>query len=153
VYHLTDSVDLRVSLEDAFKYYTDLKHVVRMAPPGLNLRVKKAQLPLRSGSKVLFSTRPRMVPFEMEWLFHIVDFVPNVRFSDELLRGPVSHWVHRHEFAVQANGLCRITDTIEFAPPTGILGALLPPSVIRPRLKEIFHRREEVLRRDLEKGS
>ncbi|MEO8376054.1 MAG: hypothetical protein ABI579_00150 [Candidatus Sumerlaeota bacterium] len=152
-YTFTHSMDFSVPVKAAFDYFTDPESIARMAPASLNVRVKKVELPLHAGSKILFGARPRMVPLEMNWLFEITEFVSNELFCDTLLKGPVEHWVHRQQFKALSKKTCRVVDSVEFSHPTGIIGAFVPAATIKSGIGDVFVKREKLVRLALEKKS
>jgi len=144
------TVRLSVDVSAAFAWYTDLENVRRMTPPELHLRILKAETPLKMGSRVLFSVRPKFVPFEINWLLQVEDFQQDQRFSEKLVTGPFEHWVHSHEFVALADGGCTIIDRIEFDRPVFLIRAVASDEYIRTKLQETFDYREAVIRRALE---
>jgi ligand-binding SRPBCC domain-containing protein len=143
-------IELAVPVETVFRWYSDVNNVPRMTPPGLHLRLVKAELPLREGSRVKFTIRPRLVPFEIDWLLQVTEFEPNRRFSERLRNGPFDVWVHSHEFIDLGDGRSRVIDAIEWDRPAFIIRAVASDQFIREKLDETFAYRERVLRRELE---
>lgn len=133
---------------EVFAYYTDPYHVARMTPSELNLRIVKAEIPLHKGSRVVFATRPRMIPFEIQWLIEISDYDPPNYFVDRLVKGPFIHWEHRHCFEAADGGKTQVTDSISFSGLNPFLERLLPSSMIERKLREIFLNRERVMQRE-----
>jgi ligand-binding SRPBCC domain-containing protein len=58
-------------------------------------------------------------------------------------RGPFAVWRHEHRFEPHARG-CRLVDAIEYEPPLGLLGRLVAPLAIVPRLRKMFEYRHRV---------
>lgn len=142
----THSMEFAVPVTTAFRYFTDPDCIACMAPASLNVRLKSSELPLKEGSRILFMARPRLVPIEMTWLFQVTDYIPDQLFADVLLKGPVSHWVHRQKFTALSAQECRVEDLVEFNHPGGIIGKLVPPNVIESKLPEAFVKRETIAR-------
>jgi ligand-binding SRPBCC domain-containing protein len=149
-YKIEHTVNLAIPVEQAFAWYTNLDNVRRMTPPELHLRILRAETPLKSGSRVLFSIRPKFVPFEINWLLQVEDFQLNHRFSERLLNGPFDYWVHSHDFISQPDGGCQIVDKIEWDRPAFLLRAVASDSYINEKLMETFHYRESILRTALQ---
>ncbi len=121
-----------------------------MTPSELNLRVIRADTPLRLGSKVLFAIRPRMIPFQMHWLLQVVEYEPERRFADRLVDGPFRNWEHRHEFQPLENGATEVVDYLEFGGLHPLIRRFVGKNFVRRKLEEIFSHREQVLRKKLE---
>lgn len=143
----TSSVTLPVPVDKVFAFYTDLHNLARMALPELNMRVVRAQLPLRKGSHVQFGLRPGMFPFEVKWEAVISAFEVNLVFEDRQIHGPFDRWRHRHEFKALENGHTLVTDTIDFGAPMGLFGRLAASMFVGARIEHSFRHRERVLRR------
>jgi ligand-binding SRPBCC domain-containing protein len=140
------TVALSASPAQVFGWYTDLENVRRMTPPELHLRILRAETPLRAGSRVLFSIRPKFIPLEINWLLQVEAFEEGARFSERLITGPFEHWVHRHEFHPTEGGGCRLVDHIEWDKPAFLVRAVASDEYINSKLMETFHFRERVLR-------
>lgn len=147
---IVDTIELTAPLAKVFAYYTDLKNLLRMTPPELNLAVQKAETPLREGSRIILVTRHRLLPMEVHWYIRITEFKMNKTYTDSLVKGPVPRWVHRHDFEELPGGRTRVTDSLEFAPASGIIAKLAQATVVHDAIERAYRHRERVLRRDLE---
>jgi ligand-binding SRPBCC domain-containing protein len=78
------------------------------------------------GSEILISFFPiPWVPRRISWMARITEFVWNSHFCDEQVRGPFSHFHHRHGIQAEVrNGVegTLVTDKIEFELPYGFVG-------------------------------
>jgi uncharacterized protein len=137
---------LAASPSEVFAFYADVSNVPAMTPPDLQLEVRRAETPLKEGSRVLFAIRPSFIPFEMLWLLRIVDFVPGEQFAESLIDGPFDRWTHRHEFRALPDGRTEVTDTIEFGALKGMVRYLATGSFVKSRLEDTFRHRERVLK-------
>lgn len=73
----------------------------------------------------------------MEWVTEITQLQPNAFFVDEQRFGPYKFWHHKHFFTPIDNGVL-MEDIVHYKVPFGVLGRLLHPVLIRPKLNEIF---------------
>ena len=144
-------VEINCSIDELFAYYVDVRNVARLAPPEMNLRILDAELPLEVGSRVMFSVRPVLVPFDVKWLFEVTAFEANRYFEETLIKGPFAHWVHRHQFETLGPNRSRVTDALEFEKPVPMLAAFVSDDYLVRKLREAFVFREAVLRRELER--
>ena len=116
-------------------------------------RVEILQPPtgLEVGTRV--ELRVKVGPFWQRIVAEHVAYERNARFEDVMREGPFAHWHHRHLFlpATGPDGApaCRLRDEISYRPPFGILGRLLDPIAIRPRLRKLFRHRHEVTAREV----
>jgi len=148
---LSHTVRLSCPVESLFTYYANLENLLLLTPKELGLRIVKADKVLALGSKMLFSTRPAMLPFEINWSFEITKFTQNVIFEETMRKGPFTSWVHRHEFAATSEHSSQVTDTLDFTAPERYFGFKVPIDLVSGKLKEAFTYREAVLRAALEK--
>lgn len=148
-----DSLIIDAPLADVFAFYTNIRNLARMVPPSLNMRVVKAELPLREGARVRFGVRPRGIPFEVTWDAKIIEFIPNKVFTDRQIRGPFDHWIHRHEFAEAKDGRTQITDTIEVGAPLGVFGTVMEKLLFSHQVNATFDHRRRILRAEFENSS
>jgi len=145
-----DSIIIAAPIEEVFDFYVDLRNLTRMTTRDLHMRVLKAELPLREGSRVRFSLRHRIVPFEVRWDAVISRFERPRVFEDRQTHGPFDRWVHRHEFLDLGGDRTEVTDTIECGVPLGVLGRMAERYVVGAKLEELFRHRRSVVRREFE---
>jgi len=65
-------------------------------------------------------------------------------FVDEQRFGPYSLWHHNHFLKPIPNGV-EMVDIIDYKIPLGILGQLVHPILVAPKLKQIFEYRKQAL--------
>lgn len=145
-----DTFVINAPVERVFAYYTDLDKLARMAAGDITMRVAKADTPLREGSRVFFVLGHRAFPLEVRWEAVISAFEPGRLFEDRQVRGPFSHWVHRHEFEDLGDGRTRVTDTIEVGAPLGVFGRMAERILVGGKIQQLFQQRQAVMREDLE---
>ena len=145
-----DTVIIAAPIEPVFAWYTDLKNLVRMMPPDLRVRVVKADVPLRKGSRVRFAVAYGSFPLEMTWEMLIAEYEQNRFFADRQTKGPFDHWLHRHEFRSLEDGRTEVTDTLEIGAPLGFFGRMAEKTFVTSQLRAIFDHRRAVLRRVFE---
>lgn len=147
-----DSLIIDAPVEKVFAFYTDIRNLTRMVPPSMGMRVVKADLPLRFGSRVRFGVRPRGIPlpFEVTWDARISEFEPNRLFTDKQVRGPFEHWVHRHEFRPLDGGRTEVIDVIEVGAPLGVFGQFLERMYFTHKIHDVFGHRRRVLRAEFD---
>ena len=81
----------------------------------------------------------------MKLVTEITHFVDKKYFVDEQRFGPYDLWHHKHFLKEIPNGV-EIEDIVDYKLPMGILGQIVHPFLVKPKLKEIFdHRREKLI--------
>ena len=58
--------------------------------------------------------------------------------------GPYALWHHKH-FVKEIEGGVELEDIIDYKIPLGILGQMVHPFLVKPKLEEIFNYRQEKL--------
>ena len=58
--------------------------------------------------------------------------------------GPYALWHHKH-FVKEIEGGVELEDIIDYKIPLGILGQMVHPFLVKPKLDEIFNYRQEKL--------
>jgi ligand-binding SRPBCC domain-containing protein len=79
-----------------------------------------------------------------DWITEITQVEQGEFFIDEQRLGPYAIWHHEHRLE-EIDGGIRMSDIVTYRPPFGILGKLMEPILVRPKLKKIFQHREEKL--------
>ncbi len=116
---------------------------VRLAPPELHLRLEEGPAELRLGSRL--TVRGRRWGVTQRMVSEITAFEDGVLIVEEQRQGPFRSWKHTQRFEPTAEGGVRITDTIEYEPPGGVLGRLATAETIRKELEGAFAYRRERL--------
>jgi ligand-binding SRPBCC domain-containing protein len=70
---------------------------------------------------------------------------PQSRFVDEQREGPFRKWIHTHRFEALPDGGTRVTDTIDYETPGGMLGFIVTVKAVERDLRWIFEYRRQKL--------
>ena len=81
-----------------------------------------------------------------KWVTEITHVEKNKFFVDEQRFGPYNFWHHKHYLRPIKGGV-EMKDIIHYKIPFGILGQLVHPIIVYPKLKEIFNYRTETLKK------
>jgi ligand-binding SRPBCC domain-containing protein len=100
------------------------------------------------GSEILISFFPiPWVPRRVSWLARITEFVWNSHFCDEQIRGPFTHFRHRHgiraEIRESVEGT-KVSDEIEFALPYAFIGRIGGTLVRRNLVRSFTYRQKRL---------
>jgi uncharacterized protein (TIGR01777 family) len=93
--------------------------------------------------------RVRLGPIGLRWVALHRDHVPDRQFVDEQAQGPFAHWIHTHRFIPDGASACVVSDRVEFALPTGALGAAAARRLVRNRIERLLAYRYALLAGDL----
>lgn len=139
-------------VELVFAFFANPHNLPHMMPADLAARVEDVRLspppprPLAAdparrfqslaagvGTEILISFCPiSWITARISWTAKIVEFEWNSHFIDEQIRGPFARFRHRHGIASETrDGVegTRVSDSIEYALPGGVFGALAGPTV------------------------
>lgn len=132
------------NLETVFKFFEDPRNLKEITPPWLSFQVVSASDEImKQGMKIRYKIR--WLGFSMPWESLIAEYERNVRFADEMLRGPYKSWYHVHEFKAVADGV-EMFDRVEYELPFGPLGNLAHWVMVGRQLRAIFDYREKRIR-------
>lgn len=111
-------------IEEVFAFFDDPANLSSLMPPPVAIRLARiVPAPPRAGS--VFEFRYGLGPFQRSWVVRLVDRVPNRRFVDETVTGPMARFHHSHTFTPARRGTW-IEDRIDFhVGPDGPLGDAL----------------------------
>jgi ligand-binding SRPBCC domain-containing protein len=121
------SVELPVSAAEVFDWHEQPGALQALTPPWEKVRVQSMSDGIRSGSRVIL--RARVGPVWTTWEMEHHGYVAGREFNDRMIRGPFSLWEHRHRFEDlppdgEGRPRSRLTDTIRYRLPFGILGVI-----------------------------
>jgi ligand-binding SRPBCC domain-containing protein len=141
--HFTASSIIRTTPEQLFAFHELPDAFLRLLAPGEKIRVIQTPPSLAVGSRTIVRMRIAFVWVTFESLHTGYD--PPHSFEDQQVRGPFGSWRHRHIAAPHPEG-ATLVDDIEYTPPFGILGRIIDPIAIKPRLRKLFAFRHRVTR-------
>ena len=146
---LNMSLELPLTIEVVFPFFTRAANLERITPPELRFRIVTPR-PVRMRLGALIEYRLRLFGIPFEWVTRIARWDPPRGFVDEQLRGPYALWVHTHAFEATATGT-RIDDHVHYRLPLSPLGEVAYPAV-RAQLRRIFAFRKRAVREALLAG-
>ncbi len=139
-YKLETAIELPISIEKAWDFFSNPNNLSRIMPQDMNFKViDGATLPLYTGQIIQYSVTP-LPFFKTAWISEINHIQKPHFFVDTQLEGPYKIWHHKHFLKETPKGTL-ITDVVHYQVPLGILGKLLHPIIIKPKLNKIFEYR------------
>lgn len=141
--HFVSAIDLPRPVEEVFEFFRRPAHLLQVTPPEVRLELIDAPERLELGSRIV--VKMRRWGISQRVAAEVIVFEPNVLFVDTQREGPFRSWTHRHEFEPLPDGT-RVTDRIDYEPPSGALGLLLSARFMEGELESLFAYRLQQLR-------
>lgn len=143
IYTLQCDMIVQAPIEETFKVFEDPYNLARITPPWLHFTIATKNLVMKKGAVIEYRFRWLGIP--QYWRTLITEYEPPHSFVDEAQAGPYAQWRHTHRFEAVEGGT-RVSDTVVYAMPLGVLGRIAHRLVVRSQLERIFKHRQEVLR-------
>ena len=144
IYRLETVQKLPISQKEAWDFLSDPKNLKRITPDYMGFEILSgAADKMYAGQIIQYLVTPVMnIP--TKWVTEITHVDDGNYFVDEQRFGPYSLWHHKHFLKPIPNGV-EMVDIIDYKIPLGILGQLVHPILVAPKLKEIFEYRKQAL--------
>ena len=129
---------LPISVEEAWKFLSDPRNLNEITPPDMSFEITTPDLPesMYPGMIITYKVSPfPLVTFD--WVTEITHVKNGLFFVDEQRFGPYAFWHHQHHIKPIEGGVY-MEDIIHYKVPFGILGRLVAPLLVKPKLKGIF---------------
>lgn len=144
VNRLVAKQNLPISLEEAWTFFSSPKNLATITPDSLGFKILSgADTEMYTGQIIQYIVSP-LPFFKAKWVTEIKHVEYKKFFVDEQRFGPYSMWHHKHFFK-EIEGGVEMIDIVDYLPPLGILGKMVEPIIIRPKLREIFEYRKDKL--------
>ncbi len=144
IYTLHKSQKLPISLDKAWQFLSDPKNLKTITPAYMSFDIlSKIDRPLYTGQIIQYHVTP-LLGIKTKWVSEITHIEEKEYFVDEQMYGPYALWHHKH-FVKEIEGGVLLEDIIDYKVPLGILGQIVHPFLVQPKLEEIFKYRQEKL--------
>jgi len=144
IYTLHSKQNLPISLEEAWEFLSNPKNLKTITPPYMGFKTLSGDdRPMFAGQIIQYIVTP-VLGIPMKWVTEITHVQDKKYFVDEQRFGPYALWHHKH-FLKEIPGGVEMEDIVDYKVPMGILGQLVHPFLVAPKLKEIFDFRTKKL--------
>ena len=144
IYTLHTKQNLPITLEEAWNFLSSPKNLKTITPPYMGFNILSgADKPMFPGQIIQYIGTP-VLGSPTKWVTDITHVRDKEYFVDEQRFGPYALWHHKH-FLKEIPGGVEMEDIVDYKLPMGILGQLVHPIVVKPKLKEIFDFRQKKL--------
>jgi ligand-binding SRPBCC domain-containing protein len=142
IYTLHQKQRLPISLDDAWEFLCNPANLSKLTPTEMKMKIiSGADRPIYAGQVLQYSVTP-LPGFKTKWVSEITQYEDKKYFVDLQLYGPYAFWHHKH-FVHEIEGGVEMEDIIDYKVPFGMLGQLLHPILVKPKLNSIFNYRKE----------
>ncbi len=144
IYTLHKKQNIPISVKQAWDFLSDPKNLKTITPDYMGFHILSgADRKMYSGQIIQYIVTPVM-GIKTKWVTEITHVKDNAYFVDEQRFGPYALWHHKH-FIKEIKGGVEMEDIIDYKVPMGILGQLVHPILVKPKLQEIFNYRQKKL--------
>lgn len=144
IYTLQKKLKLPISLDEAWDFLSNPKNLKIITPDYMSFNiVSTIDRPLYTGQIIQYIVTP-LLGIKTKWVSEITHIEEKKYFVDEQMYGPYALWHHKH-FIKEVEGGVEMEDIIDYKVPLGILGQLVHPILVKPKLEEIFSYRQKKL--------
>lgn len=144
VSRLTVRQFLPITLDEAWAFFSSPRNLATITPNYLKFIILSgAETDMYAGQIIQYKVQP--LPFyTSKWVTEIKNVQDKKFFIDEQRYGPYDLWHHKHFFKAVSGGV-EMTDIVDYKLPLGVLGRIVEPFLVRPKLREIFLYRKNKL--------
>ncbi|MEP0344147.1 NAD-dependent epimerase/dehydratase family protein, partial [Rhodopirellula bahusiensis] len=142
------SVELPVSIDEAFAYHERPGCLNRLTPPWESVQLEHSDQSLQPGSRVVLKTKIAGIP--VRWKARHVWYDRPHGFADLQDSGPFARWSHQHRFESIDDDRSQLTDAIEYKLPAGMAGKMFGSGKARRTIEAMFAYRHRVTKDDLQ---
>ena len=144
IYQLHTTQKLPISVDEAWNFLSDPKNLKRITPDYMGFKIISGDdRDMYPGQIIEYIVTP-VLGIPTKWVTEITHVVDRQFFVDEQRFGPYALWHHKH-FIKPIQGGVIMEDIVHYKLPFGILGQLVHPIIVKPKLNEIFKHRERTL--------
>lgn len=135
---------LPITVDEAWRFLSDPKNLKSITPKYMSFDILSgADRPMYSGQIIEYIVTP-IFGIKTKWVTEITHVMDRSYFVDEQRFGPYALWHHKHFIKPIENGV-ELEDIIHYKLPYGIIGKILHPILVKPKLAEIFSYRRDKL--------
>lgn len=144
IYTLHKKQNLPITLQQAWDFLSEPKNLKTITPEYMGFNILSgADRPMFAGQIIQYIVTP-VLGIKTKWVTEITHVIDKHYFVDEQRFGPYALWHHKH-FIKEIDGGVEMEDIIDYKVPFGILGQLVHPILVKPKLEEIFNYRTKKL--------
>lgn len=144
IYTLHKKQNLPITIDEAWEFLSSPKKLKTITPDYMGFHILSgADRPMFPGQIIQYIVTP-VLGIKTKWVTEITHVKDKEYFVDEQRFGPYALWHHKH-FIKPIEGGVEMEDIVDYKLPMGILGQMVHPILVKPKLEEIFNYRTKKL--------
>ncbi len=144
IYTKKSKQNLPITLAEAWDFLSNPENLKEITPEYMGFIIESgADRPMFPGQIIQYIVTP-VLGIKTKWVTEITHMLYQQYFVDEQRFGPYALWHHKH-FIKEIPGGVEMEDIIDYKVPLGIIGQLVHPFIVKPKLDEIFEYRRKKL--------
>ncbi len=144
IYRLHKTQNIPITVNQAWEFLSSPANLKTITPDYMGFHILSgADRPMFPGQIIQYIVTPVM-GIKTKWVTEITHVKDREYFVDEQRFGPYALWHHKH-FIKPIDGGVEMEDIIDYKVPFGILGQMVHPFLVKPKLEEIFEYRQKKL--------
>lgn len=142
IYTVHKKQQLPITVEEAWEFLSNPRNLKIITPSYMSFDIITGdEKPMFAGQIIQYLVTP-ILGIKTKWVSEITHFEEKKYFVDVQLYGPYELWHHKH-FINKIEGGVELEDIIDYKVPLGILGQMVHPFIVKPKLEEIFNYRQQ----------
>ena len=144
IYRLHKKQNLPISVDEAWDFLSNPSNLKTITPDYMGFNILSgADRPMFPGQIIQYIVTP-VLGIKTKWVTEITHVRDKEYFVDKQRFGPYALWHHKH-FIKAIDGGVEMEDIIDYKVPMGVLGQMVHPILVKPKLEEIFNYRTQKL--------
>lgn len=145
IFQVKYSQILPISLQDAWKFFSNPRNLDKITPPWLNFKItSEVASKMYPGQIITYKVRP-LLNIPVTWVTEITHVNEPYYFVDEQRFGPYKMWHHEHIFTEIPKVGVEMQDIVTYAIPFGFIGVIANKLFVEKKISEIFEYRKKIL--------
>jgi len=144
IYRLETIQNLPISQTEAWNFFSDPKNLKRITPDYMGFKIVSGESEQMFAGQIIQYVVTPVLGIPTGWVTEITHVDEGNYFVDEQRFGPYALWHHKHFIKPIDQGV-EMIDIVDYKVPLGILGRMVHPILVAPKLKEIFEYRKKAL--------
>ncbi|MGD0980196.1 MAG: SRPBCC family protein [Solirubrobacteraceae bacterium] len=132
-------------LDEVFEFFSSAGNLALLTPSAMRFEMITPE-PIEMATGTLLEYRLRVHGVPIRWISRIEEWEHGRRFVDRQLKGPYKIWLHTHEFEATPGGT-KVSDSVRYELPLGVLGELGGLPLVRRDLARIFDYRRDAVQK------